>query len=424
VDDSHLRVAILGINYAPEKSGIAPYTTGLARGLVDAGHFVRVLTSRPHYPEWQVPEDYRHGRDREIVDGVHVRRLTHYMPSKPTGARRTLFELAYGAGVSTAAWGHPDVVICVSPALLSSAAAIARARTLQHRPAVGLIVQDLYSRGVVETGMGGGPLSRAATRLESSVLQSCDGVVAIHDRFKRQMVERLGVDEARISVIRNWTHVPPIENFNQAGFRREMGWEPDETIVLHAGAMGAKQALENVVEAARLADATNSHIRFVLLGDGSRRRSLEDLADGVKSIQFLDPLEAEGFGRALRTADVLLVNEKPGVTEMAVPSKLTSYFSSCRPVLAATDAGSTTAEEIAASGGGIRVDAGNPAALLAAAQRLALDHEEAAALGENGKRYCLDVLSESHAIRDYDHWVRGLAANRNAEKNAEKAAYV
>ena len=37
-------------------------------------------------------------------------------------------------------------------------------------------------------------------------------------------------------------------------------------IALHAGNMGVKQGLENVVEAARQADATRSPVRFVLLG--------------------------------------------------------------------------------------------------------------------------------------------------------------
>jgi hypothetical protein len=44
-----------------------------------------------------------------------------------------------------------------------------------------------------------------------------------------------------------------------------MGWPPDETIVRHAGAMGTKQGLENVVDAAALADEQNRPIRFVLL---------------------------------------------------------------------------------------------------------------------------------------------------------------
>jgi colanic acid biosynthesis glycosyl transferase WcaI len=49
-----VKLLILGINYAPEKIGIAVYTSDLARSLVQAGHDVRVLTAKPYYPEWQV----------------------------------------------------------------------------------------------------------------------------------------------------------------------------------------------------------------------------------------------------------------------------------------------------------------------------------------------------------------------------------
>jgi colanic acid biosynthesis glycosyl transferase WcaI len=110
---------------------------------------------------------------------------------------------------------------------------------------------------------------------------------------------------------------------------------------------------------------------------------------------------------------VLLVNERPGVTEMAVPSKLTSYFSAGRPVLAATDAGSTTAEEITVSGGGVRVDAGAPGELLEAALRLGADKDHAQELGKSGLRYCMETLSEGTAIGQYDEWVRELATKKH-----------
>ena len=68
----------------------------------------------------------------------------------------------------------------------------------------------------------------------------------------------------------------------------------------------------------------------------------------------------DDFQVALSAADFLLVNELPGVKDMAVPSKLTSYFNAGVPVVAATDDGSVTAAEIATSGGGVRVDAACP----------------------------------------------------------------
>jgi colanic acid biosynthesis glycosyl transferase WcaI len=48
------RIAVVGINYAPETSGIAPYTTEMCEFLASAGAEVTVLTGIPHYPEWRV----------------------------------------------------------------------------------------------------------------------------------------------------------------------------------------------------------------------------------------------------------------------------------------------------------------------------------------------------------------------------------
>ena len=101
--------------------------------------------------------------------------------------------------------------------------------------------------------------------------------------------------------------------------------------------MGVKQGLENVVEAARLADSQlDNRVNFILMGDGNQRSALEIRAKGIRSLQFLDPVPDEQFQSMLADSDVLLVNERPGVEEMSVPSKLTSYFSAGVPVLAAT----------------------------------------------------------------------------------------
>jgi colanic acid biosynthesis glycosyl transferase WcaI len=405
-----LRVGVLGINYEPEQSGIAPYTAGLSQGLAKLGHEVSVLTSRPHYPEWRVPVAYRAGGVEDVA-GVRVRRLRHYIPTSPSGLKRVAFEATFGARLATSRWHGPDVIVCVSPALVSSAIAIARARLSPHRPAIGLIVQDLYSRGVREIGFGGSGLASAATRLEGSVIRACDGVSVIHDRFKQRIVEDLRVPPDRVSVIRNWCHIesPPAVAVDAS--RSALGWG-DETVVLHAGAMGAKQGLENVVDAARLSDQAGSRVRFVLVGDGSRRHDLERRAEGVRSLEFRDQVSPEDFGRVLASADILLVNERPEVSDMAVPSKLTSYFRSGRPVLAATDGASTTAGELSAAGAGVRVDPGDPAALLQAALELAKDRERSREFGEQGRRYCDQVLSEDVAIDKYDEWITSLAARR------------
>jgi glycosyltransferase involved in cell wall biosynthesis len=186
-----------------------------------------------------------------------------------------------------------------------------------------------------------------------------------------------------------------------------MGWRADEVVVLHAGAMGVKQALGNVVEAARLADAKDADVRFVLLGGGSQRQSLVAAAAGVDRVQFVDSLDDEDFTRALQAADVLLVNEKPGLVEMAVPSKLTSYFISAKPVVAATEPSSATAEELESAGAGVRVPSGDPGALLTAALEIRADSRYPT-FGPAGRRYAETVLAAQKAVDDYQAWVGTL----------------
>jgi colanic acid biosynthesis glycosyl transferase WcaI len=368
---------------------------------------MRAITAFPHYPAWRVSAGYTGWTIHDNLDGVPVTRVRPYMPSNPSGLKRLAVEIVFGVRSAFVPWGKPDVVVLVSPALFAVMIAIARARLSRARPRVIVWVQDLYSLGVSETGALSGFGARVMTWFEKRILLRADTVVAIHHRFKRYIVEALGVNETKVKVVRNWTHLAPIV-VDRAEYRERFGWT-DEIIVLHAGNMGAKQALESVVEAARIADAENLPVQFVLLGDGNQRSALRELAEGIRHLTFMDSLNDRDFQGALSAADLLLVNEKPGVTEMAVPSKLTSYFSARRPIIAASDAGSITAGEIESAAAGIRVDAGDPRALLEGAIQLAGDRDLSARLGENGYHFYERELSPESALSRYADIINSLA---------------
>ncbi|WP_433803010.1 glycosyltransferase family 4 protein [Actinomycetospora sp. CA-084318] len=399
-----LEVRILGLNYAPEPTGIAPYTTGMARFLADAGHRVEVVTGLPHYPQWSLAPGYLRHRLHERDGNVRITRVAHPIPDRPTGRARIAMEAAFATQAALVGGPRPDVVIAVSPALLTVGAAL---RHRAHGAAVGVVVQDLYGRAAVEAGILTGREAAATAALERRLLGAADGVVAIHERFRRSLVG-LGVDDRRITTIRNWTHVGAATG-DPVALRRALGWRDDEVVALHAGNMGAKQGLENVVHAARLADHRGLPVRFVLLGDGHQRGHLEVLAGGVERLDFLDPLPDGEFETALRAADVLVLNERAEIAEMCVPSKLTSYFASGRPVVGATGPQSAASAEIAASEGGITVSASDPDALLGAVLGIVDDEEEALATGLRGELFARDVLHVDAAAEAYVAWVEGLA---------------
>ncbi len=387
------RVTLVTLNYAPEPTGIAPYSTGAAVGLAAQGDTVLAITGYPHYPQWRILDRYPGLTRREHSDGVRLLRLRHPVPRAGGLLTRAAMEIVFGLRAAFSPWSRPDVVIAVSPALLSSAIVVLRAR-LTRTPVI-VWVQDIYTLGAAQTGAAG-LAARTLRLLESWTTRKADRVIVIHDRFKRFLERELAVPSGRIDIVRNWTHVKPATG-RSSTTRHQLGWKDDETIVLHAGAMGSKQNLENVVLASRLAAEEHSKVRFVLLGDGHRRPALQAMGANP-NLQFLDPLPDGVFESALASADVLLVNELPGMTEMSVPSKLTSYFSTGLPVLAAVDETSVTAEEIQVSGGGLRVPPSDPVALLAGAQRLAEDQDLALSLGERGLAHRESVLMVDTAI--------------------------
>jgi colanic acid biosynthesis glycosyl transferase WcaI len=409
-DDQALDVLVISFYYAPDQTGIAPYSAALARGLAQRGHRVRAIVGYPHYPQWKIAEGYGGLRRREIIDGVEVVRVRHPVPRNSTGVGRIAMEAVFAAHAATVRGRRPDVVLAASPSLLSVAAALTWRK--HDRTAVGVIVQDIYCRAVTEAASNGGRShSGAVTRVERGLLARADGVSVIHDLLGGVLTD-IGVDPTKITIIRNWAHIAePLRDRNAT--RAQLGWRDDELIALHSGNMGEKQGLQNVVDAARLADAARVPVRFVLLGHGSRRPALEVAGADVQRLQLVDPLPADAFPDVLAAADVLVLNEKPGIAEMCVPSKLTSYFAAGRPVVAAVNPSGGSAEEMRAAGAGICVPAGQPRDLLAAVLRTGHDRAGAQRAGARGQAYAHEVLSATAALDAYEAWAYRLRRNRS-----------
>ena len=260
------------------------------------------------------------------------------------------------------------------------------------------------------------------TAVESWLFRSVRHRDSRHPRaiFGSTVTSLLGVEADRVRVIRNWTHISPVEGSRRSAARSKLGWSDAEIIALHTGNMGVKQGLENVVRAAALAEQRGVRIRFVFIGGGNQRDRLVAMAEGLTQVNFIGSLPDDEYALALVAADVLLVNELPGVSGMAVPSKLTSYFAAGRPVVAATDAGGVTEEEVTASRAGVCVRAGDEGALLDAVIEVGADAERASQMGLEGVRYYERLLSPGSAIDAFKQTLRD--ARRTGKSKRKRRA--
>ncbi|MCX4450846.1 glycosyltransferase [Streptomyces sp. NPDC087866] len=391
------RLLVVSTNYAPEVTGIGPYAAQLAEHWAASGADTHVLTGMPHYPAWRTDEAYRGmWRTEERRAGVTVHRRRHYVPPRQSALRRAAFEASILAhGLVTPPRTRPDAVISQMPSLAGGVigARIARRHRVPYIP----VVQDLMGAAAAQSGIRGGDRAAAlASKAERYALGAAALVGVIHESFVPR-VTAYGVDPGRIRIVPNWSHVATPSG-DRAATRARLGWREGTPVVLHSGNMGLKQGLEVLVDAARLAP----EIRIVLMGDGNQRDALRARAAGLPNLDFLPPAGAEEFTDILAAADVLAVTQRASVLDMSVPSKLTSYFVSGRPVVASVADEGGTAQEVRRSGAGLLVAPEDPAAVLGAVRKLTESPAEADALGAHGPRYVARHLGREAALARFD----------------------
>jgi glycosyltransferase involved in cell wall biosynthesis len=396
-----MRIALVAVNFWPEATGIGPYVRAYADLLHGAGHSVEVITSRPHYPEW---------RPRESDDSTlpyPVRRCHHYIPARPTALRRAAFELSFAFAVTRAlrALERPDLALAVSPPLFGALAASRFAR--QRRIPFGLVVQDVVSAAPGQIG-GFGGAARALAAVERAVVRSATLVGVVSDAF-RSRVEALGAAPQRVHLVRNW---PLSERAfpSRPEARLRAGFLPEEIVCVHAGNMGAKQGLEVVVEAARLAARTGAPVRFVLIGDGNQRERLEALARDITTLEFRPVQPEERLYDALAGADALLLTQRASVTDMALPSKITTYVRSGTPIVAAVAADSAAGRELARYGAALLTPPERPRELLDAVMRVSGDFGLRARLLAGARAYHDAVLNRERLEAAFLSFVERCAA--------------
>jgi glycosyltransferase involved in cell wall biosynthesis len=391
-----MRVLIIGINYRPELTGIGPYTADLAEHLASRGDRVTVITGLPHYPGWRIaPGTPRRLVQEETIGEVRVIRAAHYIPAAQDALRRGLYEATFGLTGLLASRGAegPDVILGIVPSL--SGGVLARLLGRRFSAPYGLLFQDLMGPAARQSGMAGGGIVASATTAAERWAAGRARAIGIVATSFGPYVQSLGISSDRIVHVPNWSRIAEAD-MPVDPVRARFGWTDGRQVVLHAGNIGLKQGLEQVVDAARLAAERGDPVRFVLSGGGSQAGAIRAAARDLTNVDFLG-LQPDGMHASLlAAADVLLLSERATQIDMSLPSKLTSYYAAGRPILAAVPVGGGSAAEVDRSGAGIVVPAGQTEALLAELARLRQDPTLAAELAAAGLAHA-EANTAAHA---------------------------
>lgn len=379
------KILIYGMNYAPEMIGVGRFTGEIGAYLAERGYEVSVVTTPPHYPGWRVAPPYSAWRYTvEKREGAAVTRCPLVLRAEMRGVWRLIAPLSFAVSSAPVAiwrliWRRPDVVLCIEPTLavapVSLLGALFGAQTVLH-------VQDLEVDAAFAVGhLNGGAALQLVTKFESWLLRRFAAVITISGQMRKRLIAK-GVEEDRVAIVRNWVDlgkIKPLQGRN--AFRDELGLKDSDFVVLYAGNVGAKQALDVVLEAARqLADKPGLH--FVIAGDGPEKQRLLVAYGKLAHVHFL-PLQPEKrLCELLNLANLHVLPQSSGAADLVLPSKLGGMLASGKPLLATADAGTELFEVL--KGTAILVPAGDYVAMGKEIEHL-VDSGEHPALGDGRK---------------------------------------
>lgn len=378
------------------------------------GMDVTVITGKPNYPDGEVFPGYlASGIQREDYLGVEVIRVPLY--PRGNGSSKALL-LNYLSFIFSGYFFAPfalrgrkfDVVFvyALSP-LLQALPAIFVAWLKNARMIVW--VQDIWPETLQATGF---IKNRWLLRLVEGVVRYIyhysDSILIQSEAF-RVPVERLVSQKSKVRFFPN-----SADDLAEAVAMSEQQCQMVAEIQQHfsvvfAGNIGTAQSCETIVAAAELL-LEYSAIKFYLVGSGSRSNSiaLEVKSKKLTNVILTGRLSHVEMPAVYSAASVLLVSLKnePALSA-TIPSKLQSYLSAGKPIVASLNG--EAARLVLDAGAGFACPAENPNALAATVLKLyAMSPAERDRLGINAQHFFKTHFHATERITELVQHLRTL----------------
>jgi glycosyltransferase involved in cell wall biosynthesis len=364
----------------------------LAREWVRAGHRVQIVAA-----------DFSHVRARqpqagdETIDGIAYRWLpTPRYQGNGVGRVWNIARYLMQVWAQTArlvADLRPDAVIASSTYPMD----IWVARHIARRCGAALVfeVHDLWPLSPIElSGMSPThPFIRLCQAAEDAAYRDADAVISMLPKVHGHMAAN-GLDLRKLTIVPNgitldeWQGTPPPlrDDVAQAvAAQRAAG----RTVVGYAGSMGLPNALDVLLDAAKL--LRDDPIAIVMVGDGHERARLaQRVADeGLAQVQLLPPIPKAQIPSFLAQLDIAYIGwQRVPIYRFGIaPNKLMDYLMAGCAVLHSVDAGN---DPVAEAGAGLTVPPEDPTAVADGLRRLAaLPAADRQAMGERGRAFVL-----------------------------------
>ena len=383
-----MRILVVSQSFYPDVFA----SNDTVRILVERGHKVTVLTGLPDYTTSEIPEEYKHGKNRhQIYCGAEVFRV-------PTIARkhgpvwRSLNYLSFVWNGCRAAkkwdWEDFDIIYVweVSPVTMGLPAISLKKR---FKKPLFLYCMDIWPECVKAMGFKEGTIFyKAINGISRYIYNQCDHIAVSSKPFFDYLEEVNGCDRSKMS------YLPQFASSDM--LKEDFTKEPDGHFdFLYIGNIGKAQDMPCMIKAISLLQDRDD-VTFHIIGGGSEYESTVALSietGASKIIKFYGPKPFKEAMQYYRIADACIITlDGSNHIGDTLPGKVQTYMAAGKPIIGALNgAGHQVIEE---SNCGYCAEAGDYVGLAGALSRFMSDQSMNKTLGENAKAYFMENFTQ------------------------------
>lgn len=215
----------------------------------------------------------------------------------------------------------PDIVIAVIP--FTSSAALALISKWIFKSKTWIHIQDFEFDAAMESGLMKKKsfLKSILVKIEKFILDKSDHNSTISHSMLRKLASK---SNTKTYFLPNWID----DNFPSLTPKLKHNYfDSSKFNILYSGNIGEKQDWDLFIKVVELIPE-NENIKFIIVGDGARKKSLEDESNDFKNVEFFDPVPYSELFSLLSSTDAHFLFQKNDVVDTVMPSKILGMMAS------------------------------------------------------------------------------------------------
>ena len=268
-----------------------------------------------------------------------------------------------------------------------------------------LMLKDIFPQNAVDIGLfaGNGPIHAFFRNKEKKLYDLSDVIGCMSEGNRSYLIKHNPqIAEEKIMIFPNTIKVQPLE---EKGLEVISG---KRLRLVFGGNLGKPQAIDFLMDVIRYDKSPiYDKVEFLFIGNGSESAKVKQICDKRDNAAFVDFMPPDEYNKVMDSCDVGIVSLDVRFTIPNYPSRMLSYMSMAKPMIACTDPNTDVRELLTEEANcGLWCRSDDVEGFWECIRQL-IDDKKRKVLGMNGRKYLEENFDVSRSVKLLEEYGSG-----------------